>query len=309
MTTQNDHANQYNFPYYHSFILSQQDEQNQTLLPEDLSLGEYTLCSKAKTDAENIYLSFVSFLENTIPFKRVIEEEVEIYEETTDPNDPNFFDNLLNFMQTKSEEFTLQLGVGLTISPTFAHSIKKAYINSSTLNSDKKMQELLQTVNPEDLLNNVTLPEKFNVFLSDIMMGAVIERLTNNFKGSEFIIAGNLVIMEFNLLQYRLKDKLTSFNSLIQYLLESCSSNYDFAIDLNDKMTELLEQYRISSEGTLDYNSLIAQIPAETATERIDLVKTIFTIVIGNSWNEIISSTYITNSYLTTVYENRRTAL
>lgn len=307
-----DLKNVYNYPYFFSSLYGEQSDQGNSPLAEDLSLGEYTLCSKVKMDLQNLVRAIGNFNSLLVPNIRTIDYEKEIYSSTVGGSVngvPFLFDALLSFLQGKADEFTLQLGTSCTVSPTYAHSIKKAYLASSVLSSDQEMSNLLGAVDPKDVLSKVNLPEKFVDMLVTHMMSSVVEKLAVNFKGSEFVMGFSLAIMEFNLQQFEMAAKMGSVAKLQTHLLELCKHTQDEVSRWLDTLSVTMENHNlVYSTGLINYDwAFEGRHPEEI--ERINNVRMLGNIILGNSWNEIMSSSYIRSLYLAdVVYPNSQGA-
>jgi len=181
-------------------------------------------------------------------------------------------------------------------------NLKKAYYENPLLSLNKELSELLNSPNPEDIFKNVNLPPKFITRVVDDMLAAVIEKLSSNFKGSEFVIAFNLVIMEFNIQQFRLGEKLSTIDNLKQYLYESCPHTVAEITDLiEEQLPTALDNHFILPDGTIDYDTWIYGNLEQYQVDRINQVKKIANLIMSNSWNEIISNTYLQTLYLNNI--------
>ena len=236
-----------------------------------------------------------------LPNIKNIEIEKEIYQPTTDKKNKSFFNDLVIFLQSHSSDFTLQLGSGCNVSPTYAHSIKKAYLESPILKADKKMGELLEVITPTDVFNRTDIPEKFAVHLANSMMISVVEKISYNFKGSEFVIAFNLAVMEFNIKQFKLKEKCRTAYKLHQHLLEMCKHAASEANNLIEKFSDILDSSYLLEDGNINYNGWVYEERTKEEIERIEKVKLIGNIILGNSWNELLETTYLKSMYLVNI--------
>ena len=292
-------GNQYKFPQYYSSLYRFQGDPVPSLLPPDLTLGEYTFCHKSKKDVKNLILNITKFLEILNMNISNIDRELGAYEDTADPNDPDLFQHLLEYLTSHADEFNLQIGTNDTLSPTYLMNLKKAYYENPLLSLNKELSELLNSPNPEDIFKNVNLPPKFITRVVDDMLAAVIEKLSSNFKGSEFVIAFNLVIMEFNIQQFRLGEKLSTIDNLKQYLYESCPHTVAEITDLiEEQLPTALDNHYILSDGIIDYDTWIYNNLEQYQVDRIKQVKKIANLIMSNSWNEVISNTYLQTLYL-----------
>lgn len=289
------YRNEYDSITYRELQYNSQETPNSDLLVQDASLGEYMLCHRSKMDLKNLVNSIVAFLLIHSIHVSYIDQEKSIYVDTVGTvHGVPLFDKLIEYLSIKSDEFVLQLGTASSVSPTFVESIKQAYADSTILQADANLNKLLGNLNaPADIIQKSGLTENFITTLVYSMMGAVIEKLSNNFRGSEFVIALNLAIMEFNYNQFDLKGKIDTAIKLMNHMITKCS--YD--LSMLEPTIQVLEtstsNYHLLPDGEIDYLGWAYYGLVDAQIKRIESARKAFSLILNNSWNEIASCSTI----------------
>jgi hypothetical protein len=289
----------YNFPLYYQAMysgggladfepgISQIDEGT---VYQDLTLAEYTVAHKLRMEMKSLVNGVQTFLSQRNDCKNEINEELSNYQDTSSIEDPNLFDNLLTFLVSNSEEFVIQLGEGFSLTPTYVHNLKKTYLSSTTLQNNVLFRDMLDLNNPdEDLYRTVTLTPKFIAMMHTSLLGGVIEKLSANFKGSEFVIAFNLCILQCNAQAFGLADKLVSIASLAEYLSENCTYCQEDVTQLLEDLQTALDNFELyTNTGTVNFDPVWNELE-EYQVARINRVRRAANVIIGTSLTEIES--------------------
>jgi len=268
------------FPYFY-YTLNEYTDQ---VPPVDLDLSEYSLCNKISFNLNNYILGLDSFMKNQYPAIKEIELEKTNFEATEDSTHENLFEELLNFMGEHADEYTLEFGDGLTISPTFVYGIKHKFLNNDYLSKQKWFKDIMELDTQPKIENRPYLSDSFVSSLRQNLIQGVIEKLAYNFQGSEFVIGFNLFILEYNNEIQDLENYVKSIRDMAQYLYDNCTYCEKYVtkkMKYFDRV--LLKQNRYTTEGKLNYEGWVYKDMTQTTIDRVAKVKRITRIIVDNS--------------------------
>ena len=294
-------TNLYNFPMYfhHVYDSGGLNELDEGLIQleegqdsADITLAEYTICHNMKYQLLSLVSQIGSFVtQQTAPFTQ-IELELDQYLDTTSDDDPDFFTHLLEFLVANVNEFIIQMGEGFSITPNYIHNLKTVIIRNDYLSNSILFKELLEIDDVEELYQNVSLSKKFIGRMHTSLIASVMEKLSANFRGSEFIIGFNLCIIDSNSEIFNLSAKITAAMEMAVYLIENCSHYELTALQaIEDMEAYLTENNWFTTSGEINYDEYVFDNLTDEQETKIRTIKRYAKRIIGNSITEIKTKT------------------
>lgn len=284
------------FPFYYSREID--ESENATL--DDLSLSEYSICNKVAFDLKNYILGIDSYLKNQYPAVQQIELEKNVYTDTTDENYPYLFEELLEFLQSHADEFSIELGDGMVISSTFVENIKRAFSENEFLNKQPWFKQILEVTHQPDLSKKTSLPTAFANVMRQSLIQGLVEKLAYNFQGSEFSIGFNLSILEYNIRVLDVKSTIANIREMATYLYENCPHCTESTEKKITQLDRMLTQYsRFKTDGSINYSEWVFKNLEEYQIDRINKVKRLSNILLNNSVAELKQKLNLDNMALT----------
>lgn len=286
-----------NFASYHSilsnYIGGLTSGEDTTAAPpplsiEDLTLAEYSICNKIFFDLNSYVLGIDTHIKNQNPSIKEIEIERTVYAPTDHPDVPNLFEHLLVFLQEHADNFSLELGEGFAVSPTFIENMRNKYESESYLQTNPIFERIMDIENPPDLTKKVTLPRDFALLMRQSLLQGLVEKLAYNFQGSEFVIGFNLAVLEYNTEVEGIKKRIININEMAEYLYENCPHCVDeVEKKIHFVQFKLTQHKRFNLDGSINYDEWVFKDFDNIQKQRIKKVKRLANIFLNNAVAEI----------------------
>jgi len=263
---------------------------------EDLNIAEYTICEQVNKDTRGLMSNLNNFFELMKPFIREIDIEI----------DPNIFvpvDNLNNFIlwiKQNWKDLNLELNEGKKMTKSFVSNIKTIYLDNSIMREDDDFLQMLDVLEASEVYNLRTVSSNFISKYYESIFKSLVTKMRNLFPYSEFVIACNLSIIEFNISQDDITNKLNKLEKLEELIEDICDHFYDDLVLNLEKLNIARENVHITSGGTLDLDWILLINP-NINLENIRTLMKIFWLIFNNAWNEIKSITGIRSFVITDV--------
>lgn len=251
----------------------------------DLSLAEYSICDKLEKDINGLIGNISNVFSTNHPYMREIEIEIDenVYNTTND------LDNKIELIKRSWKDLNLELATGTRVSSKFVSELKRIYLSNPSLQSDQDFLKLLDILEIDDLYGLKNIPKKFIVRYANSIFKSVIEKMRNLFPYSEFVIAFNIVLIEFNLEQGSVASKLNKLNDLNDFASDSCSYLTERLGILMDNFNSYRENFYVDDYGN-DCGTFSRDWIYEggvAVEEDINKVLKIAWPMINNTWTEI----------------------
>ena len=255
-----------------------------SLLPKDLNLGEYSICNKVAFDLNNYILGFESYINNQYPAMKEIEWEKANYTPTTYPEEPTLFDDLLDFLATHADDYTLEFGEGMILSPTFVYTVKEKFKNNEFLSNQQWFINMMELDAAPSIDKRPYLSNTFISSLQQNLLQGVIEKLAYNFQGSEFVVGFNLSILEYNNKVLDTVGTVENIRQMAQYLYENCPYCEKTVTKKMKYFNRILtNNNRFTEDGKINYTEWVFKNLDEDQINKINKVKRITNIILNNS--------------------------
>jgi hypothetical protein len=262
----------------------------------DLNIAEYTICEKVNNDVYGLLSNLFNFFELSKPF--IDQIDIEIGPEIFVPVDD--VDSFIFWIKRNWKDLNLELNEGKKVSKNFVSDIKKIYLENSIMSEDDEFLQALDIIETEEIYSLRTMSSTFILNHYESIFKAIIFKMRKLFPFSEFVIACNCSIMEFNMSQDDISIKLEKLNKLKDLIEDICNYCYDDLVRRIEVFDSARETVHINGDGTFDLNWIL-EINPNINLENIRKLMKIFWLIFNNAWTEIKSITSIRSFLITDV--------